>query len=148
MGEYLEATVDKFAFRVRRGLQYSEEGVWVAYRPESRTVRIGLTDYRQQSSGDMAFVELPEVDTSVSAGDPVARIETVKVDLEVSAPLGGLVAAVNAALSNRPELINQEPYDGGWLVELRPATWPAANLLDAGAYLAIMKAQAQGRVGR
>ncbi len=143
MSEYLETTVDKFTFRVRAGYLYSEAGVWVAYRPDSGTARIGLTDYRQQASGDVAFVDLPEAGVAVRAGDAVARIETIKVDLEAPAPFDGAVAAVNSELQERPELINQEPYAGGWLVELRPAAWPVAGLLDAEAYLAVMQSQAE-----
>ncbi len=142
MGEYLETTVDKFTFRVRVGYRYSEEGVWVDYRPETGTARVGLSDYRQQSSGDVAFVDLPDEGTRVAKGEETASIETIKVDLEVPAPFDGVVAGVNAALQDRPELINQEPYDAGWLVELRPAAWPAAGLMEAEAYLAVMQAQA------
>lgn len=143
MTEYLQTTVDKFTFRVRVGYRYSEEGVWVAYHPESGTARIGLTDYRQQSSGDVAFVGLPDEGTQLRPGDEAARVETIKVDLAVPAPFAGVVAGVNTALQDAPELINQEPYDGGWLVELRPAAWPAAGLLEAEAYLAVMQAQAE-----
>ena len=73
----------------------------------------------------------------------LASIETVKVDLAVPAPFDGVVAGVNAALQDEPELINQDPYGAGWLVELRPAAWPVAGLLDAEAYLAVMQAQAE-----
>jgi glycine cleavage system H protein len=142
MGEFLETTVDKFTFRVRMGYEYTQAGVWVDYRPATGTARIGLTDYRQQSSGDMAFVGLPGVGTIVAADGAVAEIETVKVDLEVPTPFAGLVTAVNTALCDEPELINQQPYDAGWLVELRPAAWPVTSLLSAEAYLAVMQAQA------
>ena len=141
--EYLETTVDKFTFKVPTSYLYSEAGVWVAYRPEQGKARIGLTDYRQQSSGDVAFVSLPETGTSVRTGEELAGIETIKVDLEVPAPFDGVVASVNAALEDTPELINQKPYDAGWLVELRPAAWPAPGLLDAKTYLTIMQAQAE-----
>jgi len=143
VSEYLETTVDKFTFRVRTGYLYSEAGVWVQYVPETGVVRTGLSDFRQQSSGDMAFVELPKVGSTIGAGDELAGLETVKVDLEVPAPFDGTVTAVNDALPDAPELINQEPYDAGWLVELRPASWPAPGLLSAEAYLAIMQAQAE-----
>ena len=67
----------------------------------------------------------------------------MKVDLEVPAPFDGVVAGVNSVLQDKPELINQDPYGAGWLVELRPAAWPVAGLLDAEAYLAVMQAQAE-----
>ncbi len=140
--EYLELTVDKFIFRVRSGCLYSEAGVWVDYDPAAKIARCGLTDYRQQSSGDVAFVELPEAGAQVTSGADLANIETIKVDLVVPAPLAGEVVSVNEALADAPELINQQPYDAGWLVELAPATWPAPGLLDAPAYLALTRAQA------
>jgi glycine cleavage system H protein len=142
-GEYLETTVDKFIFRVKVGYLYSEAGVWVDYDAARNVARLGLTDFRQQSSGDAAFVDLPETDRAVAAGDDLVNVETIKVDLVVPAPLDGVVVAVNAALAGAPELINQQPYAGGWLVEVKPAAWPAPGLLDAAAYLAAMRAQAE-----
>lgn len=139
----LELTVDKFIFRVRAGYLYSEAGVWVDYDPARKVVRLGLTDFRQQSSGDVAFIELPVVGAQVAAGDDLANIETIKVDLAVPAPLDGVVVSVNEALGDAPQLINQQPYDDGWLVELKPRRWPAPGLLDAAAYLALTKAQAE-----
>lgn len=143
MGEIFETTVDKFTFRVRAGYQYAEAGVWVAFRPDTGTVRVGLSDYRQQASGDVAFVDLPPDGQTVAQGDELANIETVKVDLAVLAPLDGQVVATNPALQETPELVNQDPYGEGWLVELKPARWPAVGLLDAQAYLAVMTQQAQ-----
>jgi glycine cleavage system H protein len=141
--EYLELTVDKFIFRVRSGYLYSEAGVWVDYDPARGVARAGLTDFRQQSSGDVAFVELPEVGAQVAADEDLANIETIKVDLVVPAPVDGEVVAVNEALADAPELINQQPYGEGWLVELKLANWPAPDLVDAPAYLALTKAQAE-----
>lgn len=146
--EYLETTVDKFIFRVKVGYLYSEAGVWAAYDAAAGTARVGLSDFRQQASGDVAFVELPEVGSQVEAGGDLANIETIKVDLTVPAPFGGEVVAVNAALGDTPELINQSPYGDGWLVELKPATWPVESLLDAAAYLAVMQAQAEAEAAK
>jgi glycine cleavage system H protein len=141
--EFLELRIDKFVFRVRPGLLYSEAGVWVEYDPPRGFARLGLTDFRQQSSGDVAFVELPEVGAQVTAGGDLANIETIKVDLVVAAPVGGEVVSVNEALAGAPELINQHPYEDGWLVELKPPVWPAPGLLDAAGYMAVMQAQAE-----
>jgi glycine cleavage system H protein len=141
--EYLELSVDKFIFRVRSGYVYSEAGVWVDYNPARGVARTGLTDFRQQSNGDVAFVELPEVGMKVAAGDDLVNIETIKVDLTVPAPVEGEVVGVNEALSEAPELVNQQPYGEGWLVELKPAKWPAPHLLDAQAYLALIEEQAE-----
>ena len=141
--EYLVATVDKFIFRVMPGLLYSEAGVWVAADDEQAIVRLGLSDFRQQSSGDVAFFNPPTAGRRVAAGDELASIETVKVDLEVPSPLSGEIVAVNEALEDAPELVNQDPYGRGWLVELRPERWPLADLLDAAQYLVVMTAQAE-----
>ena len=86
--------------------------------------------------------------TRVAAGEDLANIETIKVDLAVPAPLAGEVMAVNEALDDAPELINQDPYGAGWLVELKPAIWPAPGLLDAAAYLAVMTAQAEAEADK
>ena len=140
--EYLELRVDKFIFRVRSGMLYSEAGVWLEYDPARGIARVGLTDFRQQSSGDVAFVELPAPGTRVAAGEDLGDVETIKVDLAVQSPFAGEVVAVNESLMDAPELINQDPYGAGWLIELRPAAWPAPGLLNADAYLALMTVQA------
>jgi glycine cleavage system H protein len=141
--EFLRVTVGKFIFRVKLGCLYTEAGVWAAPDGATGAVRVGLTDFRQQSSGDAIFVELPEPGSHMVAGDDLASIETIKVDLAVPVPLAGEVTGVNEALVETPELINQDPYGGGWLVALKPATWPAPDLMDAEAYLALMTAQAE-----
>ena len=141
--EFLETTVDKFIFRVKVGYLYDEHGVWVAMDANRGTARLGLTDFRQQSSGDVAFVSLPAVGTAIETGKELTTIETIKVDLEVVSPLAGDVVAVNHALEDAPELINQDPYGEGWLVELKPAIWPVTGLLAAAAYLAVMTQQAK-----
>ena len=141
--ELLQVTVGKFIFRVKPGCLYTVAGAWAALDDATGLVRVGLTDFRQQSSGDVVFVELPAVGTRLAAGDDLINIETIKVDLVVPAPAAGEVAAVNEALADAPELINQDPYGSGWLVALKPAIWPAPGLIDAEAYLALMTAQAE-----
>jgi glycine cleavage system H protein len=105
-------------------------------------------DYTQQSSGDVAFVSLPEPGQSVLAGRELATVETIKVDLEVQAPFDGEIVAVNQTLEDAPDLINQDPYGRGWLVEVRPAQWPAPGLLDAEQYLVVMTAQAEAEAAQ
>ena len=141
--QLLEARVDKFIFRVMPGYLYTEAGVWAAPDETQQIVRLGLSDYRQQSSGDVAFFNAPATGRRVSQGDELASIETVKVDLEVPSPLTGEIVAANEALEDTPELINQDPYGRGWLVELRPDQWPPTGLLDAAQYLTVMTAQAE-----
>jgi glycine cleavage system H protein len=115
-------------------LKYTEEHEWVATKAAT-TVRVGITDYAQQQLGDVVFVELPEVGTSVSAGDPVGEVESTKSVSEIFAPVDGEVSAVNSALDGQPELINSDPYGEGWIVELTVAGTEAVDeLLDAAAY--------------
>jgi glycine cleavage system H protein len=146
--EYLETTVDKFIFRVKPGYLYSEAGVWVAFDETRGAARVGLTDFRQQASGDVAFVDLPAIGSRLAAGDDLANIETIKVDLAVPAPFEGEVLATNEALGDASELINQEPYGAGWLVEMKPSAWPVEGLLDAPAYLDVMRAQAEAEAAK
>ncbi len=141
--EYLQTTVDKFIFRVKVDNLYSEAGVWVAWDEARGLARVGLTDFRQQSSGDVAFVELPEEGQALKGGEDLAGIETVKVDLAVPAPFDCRVEAANGDLEVEPELINQEPYGKGWIAEVIPSVWPVSGLLDAPAYLEVMTQQAE-----
>lgn len=141
--KYLQATVGKFIFRVSSDCLYTEAGVWLAPDDETHVVRIGLTDFMQQSSGDIAFAELTTAGSRVEAGGELAAIETVKVDVGIPSPCAGVVTAVNPALVDSPELINQDCYGDGWLVDLKPDIWPVPDLLDAPTYLAVMTRQAE-----
>jgi len=141
--DFLQVTVGKFIFRVKSGCLYVEAGLWAELDDATGLVRVGLTDFRQQSSGDVVFVELPAAGTRLAAGEDLANIETIKVDMAVPSPAAGEVTTVNEALDDAPERINQDPYGAGWLVVLRPAIWPAPGLMDAEAYLALMTAQAE-----
>ncbi|HRI56196.1 MAG TPA: glycine cleavage system protein H [Anaerolineae bacterium] len=145
---YLETTVDKFIFRVKVDNLYNDNGIWADMNEASGIARLGLSDFTQQSSGDVAFVSLPDPGQSVVAGKELATVETIKVDLEVQAPFDGEIVAVNEALEDAPELINQDPYGRGWLVEIRPAQWPVVGLLDAEQYLEAMTAQAEAEAAK
>ena len=140
--EFLETTVDKFVFRVPRAYRYTHADVW-AMRVGER-VRVGLTDFLQQQSGDVGFVTPKAIGTRLAGNDELAAIETIKVDLVVPAPLAGTVVAVNDALNDHPELVNTDPYGEGWIAELQPAN-PAAYdaLLDAETYLPDMTRRAE-----
>lgn len=146
MPDYLETTVDKFTFKVATDRLYSREGVWAL--AEGKRVRIGLSDYMQQRSGDVAFAEVKPVGTALALGDEVASIETIKVDIALGSPVAGSVVEVNSALSDAPESINQDPYGAGWLAVIEATDWEAdqARLLDPQAYFAVMKAEAEEEV--
>ncbi len=112
--DYLEFTIDKFTFRTARDRQYSAEGLWV--KQEAHNVRIGLSDYLQQRSGDMAFVEIKPVGTEIAYGDELVTLETIKVSISLVSPVSGRVIDVNPAMETMPELANQDPYGAGWMV--------------------------------
>ncbi len=141
--EILELTVDKFTFRVPKGLYYSEAGVWV--RLEGEVARLGLSDFAQQRSGDMAFAEVRPPGVLLAPGDMLAAVETIKVDIDLPSPVGGEIIEVNPALEDAPERINEDPYGEGWLARVELAVWEAdrAELLDAEAYYALIKRQAE-----
>ncbi|MCJ7810664.1 MAG: glycine cleavage system protein H [Dehalococcoidia bacterium] len=146
--EFLETTVDKFVFRVRRDCWYSQRGVWV--RPEDGSARVGVSDDSQQASGDVAFVDVQPAGTVLAAGEELASIETVKAILTVESPVSGTIVQVNEALEQSPEFINQAPYSDGWLAVIELRDWEAdrVKLLDAERYLEVMRAQALEEVRR
>ena len=145
MTEFLETTVDKFTFKVAKDRLYTRDGVWLlaTENPEGGMVRIGLTDYLQQYSGDIAFVNLKPIGTVLSTGDDLAEIETIKVNISLPSPISGTVAEINKSLEIHPELVNQDPYNKGWLVMLKPVEWTVSRreLLDADTYFAVMQKQ-------
>jgi glycine cleavage system H protein len=102
---------------VREHLVYSDEHEWVL-AIEGQIVRIGITDYAQSQLGDIVFVEFPEKGAQVTAGDSVGTIESVKTVSELYCPVSGTVTKVNEVLVDQPELVNGEPYEGGWIVEV------------------------------
>jgi glycine cleavage system H protein len=144
--EMLELTVDKFTFRVPKGLYYNDAGVWV--KQEGSAARLGLSDFSQQRSGDMAFAEVKPVETPLKPGDEFASVETIKVNVILPSPVTGAIAEVNRALEDAPELINQDPYGKGWLVVVQLTGWESdkARLLNADAYYALIKRQAEEEV--
>jgi glycine cleavage system H protein len=143
MSDYLEVTVDKFTFKVATDRFYTREGVWVL--PDADRVRVGLSDFLQQRSGDIAFAEIKPVGTSLSIGDEVASIETIKVNIALSSPVSGNVIEVNPEMDTAPEAINQDPYGAGWLAVIAASDWDAerSRLLDAAAYFEVVKREAE-----
>ncbi len=144
--EMLELTVDKFTFRVPKGLRYNDAGVWV--KLEGSMARLGLSDFSQQRSGDTAFAEVKLVETLLKPGDEFASVETIKVNVILPSPVTGVIAEINRALEDAPELINQDPYGKGWLAVVELTNWEAdrAKLLDAEAYYALIQRQAEEEV--
>ena len=153
MPEFLEVMVDKFTFKVATDRWYTREGVWAQPSPLTplpagegiQRVRIGLSDFLQQRSGDIAFAEIKSVGTALAVGDEVASIETIKVNVALSSPVSGKVIEVNSEMDTAPEAINQDPYGAGWLAVIAATDWKAeqSQLLDAAAYFEVVKREAE-----
>lgn len=141
MPEFLETTVDKFTFRVATDRLYTQYHLWVKW--EGELARIGLSDYLQQTSGDVAFADLEPEGTHLAPGDDLVSIETIKVNLVLPSPVSGIIHQVNAALADAPELLNQDPYGEGWLALLEVNAWQTErdNLLDPVSYFELMQAE-------
>jgi glycine cleavage system H protein len=124
---------------VREELKYSEEHEWISV--EDKIVTMGITDFAQNSLGDVVFVELPEVGELVEAGAEVGSIESVKAVAELYCPVDGEVIEVNKELEESPELVNSSPYDEGWMLKIKvdPASIDESELMDAEAYKAFAK---------
>ena len=148
MTEYLQITVDKFTFKVATDRFYNAEGIWA--KQEGPCVRIGLSDFSQQRSGDIAFAEVKPEGTALAFGDEVAVIETIKVNISLSSPVSGKILEVNPDMETAPEVINQDPFQGGWIAVIEASDWEAdqTRLLDAPAYFAKMKKEAEEEVNR
>ena len=115
-------------------LKYSEEHEWVRLEDDGSAV-IGITDHAQEALGELVYVEQPEDGISLAKGDACIVIESVKAASDVYAPISGKLMAANEALADKPELVNQSPYEDGWLVRIEPAD-PAEleEMMDATAY--------------
>ena len=116
-------------------LKYTSEHEWV--RGTGPVVEVGITDFAQDSLGDIVFVTLPEVGAEIKAGEPCGELESTKSVSDLYAPVDGIVAEVNTALDANPELVNSDPYGEGWIfkVELSDGT-SVDGLLDAAGYQA------------
>ena len=121
------------SFDVPDDRRYLESHEWATTGGD--TVRIGVSDFAQDELGDVVFVELPEVGDEVAAGDSFGVVESIKAVSDLYAPVSGEVVAVNEALFDRPELVNEDPYGEGWMLEVAPAAdGDADGLLDADEY--------------
>jgi glycine cleavage system H protein len=118
---------------VPEDLRYSKDHEWA--RLEGDRVRVGITDYAQDALGDVVFIELPEVGTTVKLDESFSEVESTKSVSDVYAPLAGTIVEVNVDLSDSPERINEDPYGDGWICVLEPVDAAAhEGLMDAAAY--------------
>ena len=119
-------------------LKYSEDHEWI--KVEGNTVTIGITDFAQSELGDIVFVELPEEGDDISKGDSFGSVESVKTVSELYAPVSGSIVAVNEELDDSPELVNENPYEGAWMLKVELSDESELdNLLDAAGYQAVIE---------
>lgn len=120
---------------VPEDLKYSQEHEWVRLEDDGSVV-VGITDHAQEALGELVYVEQPESGMLLAKGDACVVVESVKAASDVYAPIGGELTEANAALADAPELVNQSPYEDGWLVRIYPSS-PAEldELMDAEAYI-------------
>lgn len=120
------------AFQTPENLKYLNSHEWARF--EGEEVVIGITDYAQDSLGDVVYLELPEVGATFAAGDLFGAIESVKAASDLFMPVGGTVVAVNSDLINDQSPINTDPYGQGWMLRIAPVEGGEDKLLDAAAY--------------
>lgn len=119
--------------QVPADLAYSSDHEWI--RRSGGTVTIGITDYAQDALGDVVFVQVPSVGTTVTKGQSFSEVESTKSVSDIYAPVSGKVTAVNDALGNTPELVNSDPYGEGWICEIEMSNdTELGDLLDAAGY--------------
>ena len=141
--EFLEATHDKYVFKVpASGFYFNENDVWVQVKGDR--ARVGISDFAQQQLSDINFCQPVEVGREVDQCGDVASIESSKAMNDLVSPVAGRVVAVNPALADSPEVINQDPYGQGWIAELELRDFDADRelLLDGPAYLELVKRKA------
>ena len=115
-------------------LRYAKSHEWLKLASDG-TATVGITDYAQNSLGDITYVQLPKVGASLKAGESFGVVESVKAASDLYAPVAGGVTEINPALNNTPETVNSAPYDAGWMLKLKLANpADASGLLDADAY--------------
>ena len=127
---------------VPEDLHYSKDHEWV--RVEGDQAIIGITDYAQNSLGDVVYVELPKAGDKFAASEPFGSVESVKAVSEVFTPIAGAITSINESLADEPEKVNSDPYGDGWMIRLKMDT-PAAvdSLLSAAEYEDFTKAESE-----
>ena len=118
-------------------LRYVDSHEWIRLEDDG-SVTVGITDHAQQALGDVVFVELPEVDAELALGAEAGVVESVKAASDIYVPVSGKIIAVNEALADDPELVNNDPYEDGWFFRMKPSDVAELEvLLTAEAYAAV-----------
>jgi glycine cleavage system H protein len=121
-------------------LNYTADHEWV--RLEDGLARVGITDYAQEQLGDVVYVEVPKVGATVGAGKAMGVVESVKAASDILSPVSGTVVEVNPNLADHPEIVNNDPYESGWMLVISPSNeLEFTRLLDAAGYAEVIAAE-------
>ena len=122
-------------FEVRDGLYYTEDHEWVLV--DGKKAKFGIADYAQHEMGDLVYVDIPAEGTHIAKGDEIGAMESVKSVEPIYAPVSGTIVELNADVADNPEIVNKEPYDGGWMavIEMDDPS-EIDDLMDSGKYRA------------
>ncbi len=144
--DFYQEAADKFIFNVKKNLLYTEDDIWV--KIENGKAQIGLTDFLQRQAGDVVFAELPEKGMAVSRGMEIFSFETIKSVITIASPFDGVIAGINGALADKPELINSDPYGDGWIAQIAPSNLEEEKkrLMSAEKYFELMKSKIKIRL--
>jgi len=130
-------------YEVRRNLLYTKEHEWA--KIEDGKVRVGITDYAQKNLHEIVYVEIPEKGASVKQMEPMGTVESIKSVSEIYSPISGKIIEINEALKMSPELVNESPYEKGWLVVIEPSALDEEikGLMTAEQYVNFIKSLAE-----
>lgn len=117
-------------YEVPEGLYFSVDFAWI--KVEGEKARIGITDYTQKQLREIVFAELPEIGTELNQNDPYGTLESVKAVSDLISPLSGIIEEVNEEVKSNPEVLNEDPFEKGWLIVLKPSNLDeeVASLMD------------------
>ena len=148
MSEYFTTTYDKFELRVRKEFYYTNDDLWVSL--ENGKAKVGVSDYLQKTSGDVAFIEVAKPGSTVEKGKELGTMESAKTTIELLSPLSGTLQEANNNLSVKPELVNSDPYGDGWIVVISPLNLEGdrSSLLSAEEYYTLMLGKLQSEHGK
>ena len=137
--DFYQLKILKWTFSVPKGLLYNENDCWA--KIEGDKARVGITDFLQSMATDILFVEFKDVGTEIEQFDEVASFESTKTILDLISPVSGVIVEVNEKISEKPELVNQDPYGEGWFAVLKLKNFESdrENLLDATEYFEVLK---------
>ena len=121
---------------------YTKEHEWISINEQEKTATIGITDYAQESLGDITFIELPSVDDEVEQFEQYASLESVKAASDIFSPMSGIIKEVNEVLQAKPGLINKSPYEKGWIAKIKISDMDeASNLMTAEEYQSFLESE-------